>query len=135
MMAQQESAVSPSRNTVLVVEDEVGLRFVISTVLRDYGNFIVVEAQNGDEALIYLRSGGRADLMFTDVRMPGTIDGLALTRRVLQDFPNVKVMMTSGNLLQEERIRGVPVFVKPYDVDHVLEQMNVMLAVPSGEHS
>lgn len=127
LVAAEDIQIDSGSKTVLVVEDEVALRFVIATLLREDGGFTVVEAQNADEAMLYLKSGHRVDFLFTDVRMPGSFDGVELTRRVRVMYPHLKVMMTSGNLLQQERITGVPLVVKPYDVVQVLAQISAAL--------
>lgn len=112
-----------SKKTVLVVEDEVALRFLVAMVLREDAGLTVVEAHSADDAMTLLRSGIAVDLVFTDVRMPGTMDGVELVRRIRTDFPGIRVVMTSGNLTQEERISGVPLFPKPYDIDKVAAQI------------
>jgi len=90
----QEPASGPH---VLLVEDEVTVRALLADELRGAG-LAVVEAANADEAWAYLQSGGTADLMFSDVQMPGSMDGLELKRRVREAFPEVKIILTSGNL-------------------------------------
>jgi CheY-like chemotaxis protein len=82
---------------VLLVEDEVMVRALLADELRGAG-LAVVEAANADEAWAYLQSGGSAELMFSDVQMPGSMDGLELKRRVREAFPDVKIILTSGNL-------------------------------------
>lgn len=120
-MTSPQEDLSPSdlKKTILVVDDEVALRFLISVVLREESNIKVIEAQNADEALSLLNSDIEVDLIFTDVRMPGTIDGIELTRRVRASYPEIKIVMASGHLTQQERIPGVPLFLKPYDIDDV----------------
>ncbi len=126
-LAVEDTAPGVSRKTVLVVEDEVGLRFLIAMVLREDAGLTVVEAQNADEALAVLRSGVTVSVMFTDVRMPGSMSGTELIRRVRADYPDIKVMMTSGNLTQDERIPNVPLFTKPYDIDQVRAHIVTMI--------
>jgi CheY-like chemotaxis protein len=82
---------------VLVVEDEVVVRALLADELRA-ADLTVVEAANADEAWAYLQSGGQADLMLSDVRMPGSMDGIELRRRVRAEFPGIKIVITSGNL-------------------------------------
>ncbi|MEA2816833.1 MAG: hypothetical protein QOI93_4534, partial [Rhodospirillaceae bacterium] len=60
--------------TILVVEDEILVRTVIAAYLRDCG-FDVVEAGNADEAVRVLEAGIRIDIVFSDVNMPGSLDG------------------------------------------------------------
>ena len=85
------------RKCVLVVEDELLIRLIVSDELRDAG-YDVIEAFNADEALTVLRSLVRVDLIISDVRMPGTLDGLGLLAEVGTAFPKLPVIMTSGHL-------------------------------------
>ena len=82
--------------TVLVVEDEVLIRWVIAEHLRDCG-YRVIEAGSGDEAIdILRRTALTVDVVFTDVQMPGSIDGFALAQWVRRQQPAIKVVLTSG---------------------------------------
>ena len=74
---------------VLIVEDEVIIRMIVGDGLRDYGN-TVIEAMNADEAVEILNSGVRVDLVFSDVRMPGTRDGLGLLSFVRANLPGCR---------------------------------------------
>lgn len=106
---------SASPATILVVEDEFLIRFVVSDELRDAG-FSVVEASNADEALEIVHSGLPIGLIFSDVRMPGSMDGLELLAH-LQDLSSpVPMIITSGHLLPTEALsRGAVEFLgKPY---------------------
>jgi CheY-like chemotaxis protein len=82
--------------TVLVVEDEVLIRWVIAEHLRECG-YRVIEAGNGDEAIeILRRTALTIHVVFSDVRMPGTTDGFALAQWVRKQRPHIKVILTSG---------------------------------------
>jgi two-component system, response regulator PdtaR len=129
-LPQEDQPSSELKKTILVVDDEVALRFLISVVLREESNLKVIEAHNADEALSLLNSDIAVDLIFTDVRMPGTMDGIELTRRVRATYPEIKIVMASGHLTQQERIPGVPLFLKPYDIDDVKSHI---LAVIEGQ--
>ncbi len=120
---------APRPKTVLVVEDDVALRFVISEVLRN-GGLTVAEAANGDEALALLYAGERIDLVFSDVHMPGKVDGLALAANVHSEFPDIPVLLTSGKHHPNSHI---PFVAKPYAVADVLETVKVMLEGSDGE--
>ncbi len=101
---------------MLVVEDEPGLRFVITEVFSGEAGFEVIEAASGDEAVEHLKSGGQIDCVFTDVRMPGAVDGIALAEHVLVAYPGTKVVMASGNHRPLGHVEAVPFFAKPYDI-------------------
>ena len=78
----------------------------------------VIEASNADEAWSYLLSGQAGDLIFSDIQMPGSMDGLELTRRVQQRFGHVIIVLTSGR--PSQRSTDHPHFLaKPYRIGDV----------------
>lgn len=81
--------------TVLIVDDEVLVRMVGSDILAD-GGYRVLEAANAAEALECLQSGTEVMVLFTDVNMPGTPDGLGLANLVSSRWPQVKILVASG---------------------------------------
>lgn len=100
--------------TVLVVEDDPFLRLLIADALRDAGTR-VVEAACADEALTVLAADIPVDAVLTDVRMPGTMDGVALAGRLALDYPWLPVFVASGDL-DPVVARSLPAFIaKPYD--------------------
>jgi CheY-like chemotaxis protein len=104
----------PRRPTVLIVEDEFLIAISASAVFERAG-FDTIEASNADEAIAVL--GERdVDLIFTDVRMPGSMDGLRLARHVRDRWPPIKIMVTSGHhLVQNGDLPEGGVFLpKPY---------------------
>lgn len=110
-------AVTQPFGTVLVVEDEVLIRMDVADYLRDNG-FQVVEAANAAEAVAVLSSTTTVDLVFTDVQMPGAMDGLGLARWIRQHRPGLPIVVTSGRLrsdeLTDELAELGPVEQKPY---------------------
>lgn len=84
---------APAR--VLVVEDEVLIRLVIAEELRAHG-FLVVEAATADQALSYFQAGVQVDLVFSDVEMPGSMNGVGLVQRLRVATPNLPTVLTSG---------------------------------------
>jgi CheY-like chemotaxis protein len=118
------SALPPS---ILVVEDELFIRMVVSDELRDAG-YSVIEAVNGDEALTILNSGATIDLLFTDVSMPGSIDGLGLVAFARASFPNLPVVVTSAHLLPADFVAcGTPFLSKPCPIEQTLEMIRGQL--------
>ena len=117
----QGEPLSAARKCILVVEDEVLIRLMVSDELRDAG-YDVIEASNADEALIILRSSAPVDLIFSDVRMPGSLDGMDLLAVVRETFPALPMIITSGH--QEPRMaidEGVSQFLaKPYELSAVV---------------
>ena len=117
--------------TILVVEDEFLIRFMVSDELRD-AQFSVVEASNADEALEIVHSGLSLDLIFSDVRMPGSMDGLGLLA-CLQDLSSpVPIIITSGHVLSEEALaKGAKKFLpKPYTGAQALDLIQSVLGDP-----
>ena len=98
---------------ILIVEDEPLIRMTISATLRDL-SACVIEASSADEAWNYLTSGGSVDLVFSDHRMPGSITGAQLARRIRERFPQVRVVLTSAFLDDKDWLE--PVVTKPYDL-------------------
>lgn len=84
----------PFGETILLVEDERSVRFVLGESLRRKG-YQVMEARNGAEALEILAGGASIDLMITDVVMP-EVGGFELVSRVALEHPSVKVLLMSG---------------------------------------
>ena len=80
---------------ILIVEDEPLVRAVLAENLRDAG-FSVVEATNAGEALAYIGAASPVDLVFSDVRMPGPLDGIALARQLKTTHPLLPVILTSS---------------------------------------
>lgn len=123
--------VAAEPRTVLLVEDEALLRMLMADLLRGAG-VRVIEAATADEALAVFSSGLALDMVFTDVRMPGGMDGVALAQAVTRDRPDIAVFVTSGDLAPEVA-RQMPVFIpKPYDLDKVVVQIldRLMMEVP-----
>lgn len=106
---------------LLVVEDELLIRMLIADVLRDAG-YEVIEAVNGDEALDILKAGVVVDLVLSDVRMPGSTDGLALLAFIRQNLAALPVILTSGHLSPESALAegAVKFLAKPYRIQDAL---------------
>jgi CheY-like chemotaxis protein len=99
--------------TILVVEDEVCIRFDVTETLTSAG-FNVIPVSTADEALEVLLLPAPIDLVFTDVRMPGSIDGLELARRVQSEWPHIKIVVASGHLQMPSDLAPAASFGKPY---------------------
>src|ERR1700727_1312662 len=80
---------------VLVVEDEPLLRMLAVDVVEEAG-FIAIEARDADEAVILLESRTDITLLFTDINMPGSMDGLKLAHAVRDRWPPIKILVVSG---------------------------------------
>jgi CheY-like chemotaxis protein len=125
-MSVWQSSVPDSRasapRAILVVEDDVLVRTLAADHLREAGHH-VLEASNADEALRLLQKVS-VDVVFSDIGMPGSMDGLGLVRRLRRDQPHVKTIVTSGT---EQPTAGYGMFLsKPYrpvDLDFCLAKV------------
>ena len=109
---------------VLLVEDEGLIRLVTAEYLRDEG-FEVVEAWDGDEAARLLDACDGFDVLFTDVRMPGMLDGVDVAVRARHRYPELPVLVTSGYAARLASRLGVlqppAVFIdKPYALPEIV---------------
>jgi CheY-like chemotaxis protein len=120
---------------ILVVEDEVFVRMFLTEALRDVG-YKVLEAFNGDEAVEILVSGAHVDLVLSDVRMPGSVDGLELLAYVRKNFPDLPVLLCSGHLDPSEALqRGANHFLsKPYPFARAHELIRTELMMTFNEY-
>jgi CheY-like chemotaxis protein len=120
-------APAPRHAAVLVVEDEIMVRLMIADDLRDAG-FTVIEAASADEALTVLRSSTPVDLVLTDIRMPGSLDGLALAATVRATWPDLKIIVASGSFPEKPRPElADATFTKPYDPARVVRRIKELL--------
>jgi len=120
--------------TVLVVEDEVLIRMTLAAVLRDEG-FTVIEACDADEALLALAATS-IDLLLTDVRMEGSMDGLDLAVQVKSTMPHLKIVVVSGHLAAVETHGVADAFVpKPYLAEKVVERVKAILNGTNLDHA
>ncbi|QOZ28433.1 response regulator [Bradyrhizobium sp. CCBAU 51753] len=127
MLTQPLSGLALCRARVLVVEDEVFIRLDIADALRTSG-LTVVEAASADDAATYVDAGEPLDALFTDVQLPGALNGLSLARRVLVRHPNVSIVVTSGNDMFRKEALGLGTFVpKPYEPLRIVRLINYLL--------
>ena len=117
------------RISVLVVEDEVLIRMSLVDDLEDAG-FRVFQASNATEAIEILIANTAIEVMFTDVDMPGGIDGLKLAASVRDRWPPIKIIVTSGH--RRVNVDALPVearfMAKPYDTAAVIWSIREMTA-------
>jgi len=104
---------------ILLVEDNVLVRFTTADILREEG-FDVLEAVDSSEALALLTTGHPLDLIITDIRMPGSMDGVQLAGVIKNVRPNLPVALLSSHLEHDQH--QADVFIpKPYDPDQLVE--------------
>ena len=113
---------------VLVVEDEMLLRMKAVDMVEDAG-YISAEAIDADEALAILQSRSDIALLFTDVQMPGSMNGLQLAHAVRERWPPIKIILASGQLKLSDG--DIPLdsrfFGKPLQSDEIIAEMREML--------
>lgn len=116
-----------AKTTILVVEDEPLLRMMAVDLVEDAG-FEAVEAANADEAIRILECRSDIRVIFTDIDMPGSMDGLLLAAAVRDRWPPIKIILTSGHVHVSEL--ELPVdgkfFSKPYDHAQVTRTLQAM---------
>jgi CheY-like chemotaxis protein len=117
------------RVAVLIVEDESLIRIGIVSSLEDAG-FLIYEAGNGGEAIRMLEDHSEIRLAFTDINMPGSMDGLKLAHYARGRWPPVKIIVTSGQsgVLSKDLPAGAIFIGKPYHSEHVTHKVREMLA-------
>ncbi len=117
-----------AKRTVLIVEDEVLSRMVLAECLREH-DLVVLEAATADEAIAILESPLPVDLVWTDVTMPGPVDGLGLARIVRSKHPRLKIVVSSAYLhtLPSPDLADA-FFSKPYAVTAVVRRVMGLLA-------
>jgi DNA-binding NtrC family response regulator len=129
-IARNSSIAEPDgMHTVLVVEDEMMVRMPIAEYLRDCG-YNVVEAGNANEAIAVMDSDGPVSLVFSDVRMPGKMDGFALAEWFRSHYPSVPVLLTSGyggRTMPTASIVGAKFIEKPYSQTQVARRIAALL--------
>lgn len=117
------------QSTVLVIEDEPLIRMTVADDLQVAG-FRVLEAGNTDEALRLLETHSSIRAIFTDIDMPGDLDGLQLAWIVRDRWPPIEIVITSGN--RKLAARDMPerslFFPKPYSHQPVIDALMRLMA-------
>ena len=106
---------APTRQVVLIVEDEALVRITATDMVEEAG-FEVLEATNADEAILLLEARRDITVVFTDIEMPGSMDGLRLAQAVRGRWPPIKIIATSGRyVVRDGDLPSGGVFLKkPY---------------------
>ncbi|MGE0213005.1 MAG: response regulator [Parvibaculaceae bacterium] len=116
-----------TRDVVLVVEDDVLIRMDAADTIASWG-FEVIEAANAGDAILRLEDRRDVRIVFTDIEMPGPMNGIALAHEVRKRWPNVTIIVVSGRVAPAagELPDRVPFLGKPYqpnDLMHALGRM------------
>jgi CheY-like chemotaxis protein len=110
------SANAAKRPVVLIVEDGLLIRLHAAQIIEE-AEFDVIEASSADEAISILEARSDITVLFTDIQMPGSMDGLKLAAAVKGRWPPIKIVATSGvvNVRSDDLPEGGRFLPKPYD--------------------
>lgn len=115
--------------TILVVEDELLIRMDVVDRLQTEG-FQTLEAGTGQDALNQMEGDGQIDIVFTDVDMPGNVNGIVLAHKVRERWPSVGIIVTSGQAVIDSDAlpEGARFFAKPYEMKAIFATIAEMMA-------
>lgn len=131
--AKPERAAKPAerkRTAVLLVEDEALIAEIIGEALTDSGH-AVHTVSNAQDAIAHLSNGTRVDLLFTDINLPGELDGVGLAERARAVNPQLPVLFASGRWWRLEELQKLPnaaTLRKPYSPARACEAVGTLLA-------
>ncbi|KQY75212.1 response regulator [Brevundimonas sp. Root1423] len=124
--ASRDRPVEEARASILMVEDNADVRLMGATLLEDAG-FEVHQAADADEAMAMVMEGLGFDLLFTDIVMPGAMDGLALAAEVRRLQPGVPVLLTTGWGDRADHRGGLDLIGKPYRAPELTQRIHALL--------
>lgn len=132
----QHGRIQKAMIEVLVVEDDPLLRMDAVDMVEDAG-YRAYEAANADEAVELLGEHPSVKVLFTDVEMPGSMNGIELAERVHREFPSMGIIIVSGHpkITQSTLPIDANFFAKPYPADRFTETLDrvVSLSIKRGE--
>ena len=132
-MASQEEATR--QRAILVVEDEILIRSAVAEFLRNVG-YRVIEAADAAEAVAIFASRTQIDLVFSDINMPGPMDGLGLVRWIADHHPGIQVILTSAISHARSAGRsGAGFLPKPYRLAEAARRIASLLNDPPQEEA
>ena len=123
-----------TKPVVLIVESEALIRISAVHMVEDAG-FSSLDAGNADEAIEILKRAEHVRLVFTDIRMPGCMDGLELAAFVHAHWPDVRLVVTSGHtVIPDSQMPDGGRFVsKPYDLKRLVADIRAAIDAPKSE--
>jgi CheY-like chemotaxis protein len=118
---------------VLIVEDDALIRLLAVDIVEEAG-YIALEASDADEAVVILEARSDIAVLFTDINMPGSMDGLKLAHAVRNRWPPVKIIMVSGQvrLSPSDLPSDAQFYPKPYEASHMVTQLRALIGGLSG---
>jgi PAS domain S-box-containing protein len=117
---------------ILLVEDNAEVKAVAGLLLQQLG-YRVAAVDSAAEALGLLAEGRSVDLVFSDVVMPGDMDGLALARRIRSDYPHIPVLLTTGYAKAASQAKGFPILRKPYRLTNLSRAIRDAIETQRGK--
>jgi two-component sensor histidine kinase/ActR/RegA family two-component response regulator len=119
---------SDSAPVILIVEDEMVLRMRAVDIVEDAG-FVPIEAVSADEAIRVLESRDDISLLFTDIQMPGSMDGLMLAHAVHSRWPHIKIILVSGQIAVTDADKPADsrFFPKPLEIQQMIRELQEMI--------
>jgi CheY-like chemotaxis protein len=132
-----DGPLQPGSETILVVEDDEGVRAAVTDLLAELG-YHVLKAEGAEKALAILRGGVKIDLLFSDVVMPGPIPTREMARIAAEIDPTIKILFTSGYtqnaIVHNGKLDdGVFLLSKPYRKHELARKLRTLLARPKAE--
>jgi len=124
--SSQAPIVDEARASILMVEDNADVRLMGATLLEEAG-FEVHQAADADEAMSMILEGLGFDLLFTDIVMPGAMDGVALAAEVRRLQPGVPVLLTTGWGDRANDNGGLDLIGKPYRAPELTQKIRALL--------
>ena len=123
----EEEEIEDARGTVLLVEDSREVADVTSTLFEQLG-YRVVRSENASEALRHLQQGIHFDLLFSDIVMPGPMNGLSLAQACRENFPDIPVLLTSGYSDAVQLADGqFDILRKPFEISQLEHAIDVVM--------
>ncbi|MBX7247904.1 MAG: PAS domain S-box protein [Caulobacteraceae bacterium] len=123
----------PTGLTVLLVEDNPEVAEVAAQLLEQLGNEVRI-VSGPDAAMVALTAGPRPDLVFSDIVMAGTMNGVELGRRIRAEWPGLKVILATGYAEAADGLGSdFPILPKPYQLDQLSRMIGEVMAVPAAE--
>jgi len=123
---------SRRRPTILVVEDELLIRMPVADYLRDCG-YRVLEASTASEAVAVFKAGEPIEIVFSDINLPGEMNGFALAKWIRGQHPHVRVILTSGAASTAKNAAEMceegPFLEKPYSYEALVAHIRRLLSL------
>lgn len=126
-LGRKETMISLAKRTVLIVEDELLIRMNAVEMIEEA--FGVVEAASADQAIAILESRADVTIVFTDIQMPGSMDGLTLAAAVRDRWPPINIVVTSGQveLSPDDLPEGGRFLPKPYSPAEIMQTLRELI--------